>query len=241
MNYITHLNGFFLLQEKERHLNACQVSLYMALFHHWNRNRFNSPFRLRRKELMRLSGIGSKSTYMQGLSKLDALGYITYVPASLPFSEPKVVLYPYVGDVGPQSAGKDKTGTRSVPDPVNSGPGNDIAVVPDPVRFNKPVTNNEENRRAAHAPIPGIPPSMEAVFTWFAEASYPENEAIRFFNHYNANGWKQGRGRPITNWMAAAAKWISYIGDMKPRHQPRTDQANNDVNNNENKDYGSPL
>jgi hypothetical protein len=29
----------------------------------------------------------------------------------------------------------------------------------------------------------------------------------RFWNHYEANGWVQGRGKPIKNWKAAVVTW----------------------------------
>jgi len=35
------------------------------------------------------------------------------------------------------------------------------------------------------------------------------NEAGKMYNHYTANGWKQGRGKPIVDWEAAARNWIT--------------------------------
>lgn len=35
------------------------------------------------------------------------------------------------------------------------------------------------------------------------------NTAGEFFNHYTANGWVQGKGKPIVDWQAAARKWMS--------------------------------
>lgn len=35
-----------------------------------------------------------------------------------------------------------------------------------------------------------------------------DNEALKMYLHYEANGWVQGKGKPIVNWQATAAQWI---------------------------------
>lgn len=35
-----------------------------------------------------------------------------------------------------------------------------------------------------------------------------DNGASSFFDHYTANGWVQGRGKPIRDWQAACRNWI---------------------------------
>lgn len=49
-------------------------------------------------------------------------------------------------------------------------------------------------------------PPIQDVQNLFSEKGLPE-EAERFFNYYEANGWKVGRN-PMKNWKAAAANWI---------------------------------
>jgi hypothetical protein len=49
-------------------------------------------------------------------------------------------------------------------------------------------------------------PTSQDVYELFQEKNHPE-EGERFFNYYEANGWRVGRN-PMKNWRAAAANWI---------------------------------
>lgn len=65
-----------------------------------------------------------------------------------------------------------------------------------------------------------IPPELQEVKDYFLKVignprrpgHWPtdkcENEAGKFFDHYKANGWKQGRGKPIVDWPSACHNWI---------------------------------
>lgn len=65
-------------------LNATHVSLFTALFVHWQRNGFASPFAVTRRELMAFSKIASIATYHKCIQELDAFGYIRYQPSYHP-------------------------------------------------------------------------------------------------------------------------------------------------------------
>lgn len=67
-----------------------------------------------------------------------------------------------------------------------------------------------------------IPPTLDQCLEYFMRQYNPKNpgtwypdkcrnEGTEFYNHYTANGWRQGKGtgRPIVNWESAAANWIS--------------------------------
>src|SRR5690554_2684041 len=87
VNYIAHLNAFFMKIAKDTRLNPTHISLYMALFKYWNSYRFPNDFIIIRDEVMKLSKIGSKSTYHRCLKQLDTWNYIRYKPSHNSFKE----------------------------------------------------------------------------------------------------------------------------------------------------------
>lgn len=54
------------------------------------------------------------------------------------------------------------------------------------------------------------------VRQFFILNNYPENEALKFFNHYQATGWKIKGITPITDWQAAAHKWMLNANKFEP-------------------------
>ena len=82
MNYIRHLNGFFMRMTEDQRMTVFHLGLYMALFQVWNLNRFGNPFTIVRDEMMKLSRIGSVNTYARCMKQLQEWGYIQYVPTS---------------------------------------------------------------------------------------------------------------------------------------------------------------
>jgi hypothetical protein len=98
MNYIKHLTGFFDAVSAEEELTPAHVSLYVALFQYWNINRFTNPIYVSRSELMRVSRIGSSSTYHKIMRELHELGYIWYEPSYNPFRGSAVYLVDFEDD-----------------------------------------------------------------------------------------------------------------------------------------------
>jgi hypothetical protein len=43
---------------------------------------------------------------------------------------------------------------------------------------------------------------------YFAEKDAPSEEAEKFFNHYESNGWLVGGKSKMKNWQAAARNWL---------------------------------
>jgi hypothetical protein len=89
MNYIRHLNAFFSYVKTDHRLTASHVSLYLALFHYWNFNRFNNPFSIYRDNIMQLSKL-SKNTYHKCLKQLHESKYIYYHPSPSKFQAVRI-------------------------------------------------------------------------------------------------------------------------------------------------------
>ncbi len=69
------------------------------------------------------------------------------------------------------------------------------------------------------------PKSRAEVIEYFASlAESDSSEAEQFYDHYEANGWVQGKGKPIKNWKAAARNWMRRKGKYSS-HQRGTQTA----------------
>jgi len=82
MNYIRHLNGFFVRLAEDKRLSSYHISLYFALFQQWNEQRFAEQIIITRGETMELSRLGSMNTYARCMKELAQWGYIAYIPSS---------------------------------------------------------------------------------------------------------------------------------------------------------------
>ena len=85
VNYIQHLNSVFKSFQEDNRLNPTHISLYMAFFQLWNHHRFCKKFHVNREDVMKLSKIGSKSTYHRCVKELNHYNYLIYEPSHNPF------------------------------------------------------------------------------------------------------------------------------------------------------------
>ena len=109
MNYIRHMNGFFERLAEDERLSSYHISLYIALFQHWNANRFIDQFTISRTEVMQLARIGSANTYARCMKELADWSYIVYLPSSNLHSGSKVACLRF--DMASDTAGD--TGVKS--------------------------------------------------------------------------------------------------------------------------------
>lgn len=64
----------------------------------------------------------------------------------------------------------------------------------------------EENRADKPPRTRFSPPSIDEVIAYCLERGNTV-DAEQFVNFYSANGWKQGKGKPIVDWRAAVRTW----------------------------------
>jgi hypothetical protein len=93
MNFILHFRGWLHQVARDERLTPHHISLYVALFESWNANHFQNPVTIYRSEMMRLSKIGSLTTYLKCLRELSAWQYIRYTASHNPQQGSKVHLY----------------------------------------------------------------------------------------------------------------------------------------------------
>ncbi len=130
MNYVRHLNGFFERLAEDKRLSSYHISLYIALFQHWNANRFSDQFTISRAEMMQLGRIGSANTYARCIKELGDWGYIAYLPSSNLHSGSKVtcIRFDTTGSTTGDAGNKRDTAASTATDTVsNTGTENNTA------------------------------------------------------------------------------------------------------------------
>ncbi|MCW3170267.1 hypothetical protein OMO38_17195 [Chryseobacterium sp. 09-1422] len=65
---------------KDQQMTAGHVSLYVSLFQLWKIHEYKNPFRISRREVMKLSRIKSFPTYYKCIKELHHAGFIIYSP-----------------------------------------------------------------------------------------------------------------------------------------------------------------
>lgn len=93
MNYITHLNQWFHFLEQDSKVRPTHISLYMALFNAWNKQRFSESIFITRLDLMKMSKIGSKTTYCSCMLDLHRWGWIYYTPSNSIYAKSEVKMF----------------------------------------------------------------------------------------------------------------------------------------------------
>ena len=83
-----------------------------------------------------------------------------------------------------------------------------------------------------------IKPSLQEIEQCIKEKGY-NIDAGAFYDYYEANGWVQGKGKPIKNWKAALSTWNRRSGSFGQAPQTRELSFKSDNGDNPAKeDYG---
>lgn len=61
------------------------------------------------------------------------------------------------------------------------------------------------------------PASLEDVKVYASEIGMPHAEAEKFYDHFQANGWRQGGRTALRDWKAACRNWGRRSGEFAPR------------------------
>lgn len=224
MNYIKHLNGVFRQVERDSRLNPTHISMYMALFQMWNRNRFPETFFIDRGDIMQLAKIGSKATYHRCLKDLDNWGYVEYMPSHNPYKGSQINM--------PNFGTSTRTTTGTTPEQVV-----EQAVVPN-INIDKPNKTINKLSRASH------PKNEGDVLMFFKDNDWESNEALKFYNHYQGVGWKVGGRSAIEDWQATAKTWMLRAKELEHEKSNMLPIRSRNVDHlkiNTNKNYGEPL
>ncbi len=234
MNYIKHLTGFYDRIHSDDRLNPTHISLYLAMFQFWNLNHFRNPISISRSEMMRLSKIGALGTYHKCIRQLQEFGYIIYEPSFNPYKGSLVHLHNFDGDEGQRKIGKHiKKRTTSAQEQngqrIKTNTCRGQALIPSINNTNllnskqtigtqkftsekceseSSVIMSEASRSKESLSVKFKTPSISEVRLYFAEKDAPPEEAEKFFNHYESNGWLVGGKSKMKNWQAAARNWM---------------------------------
>lgn len=276
VNYIKHLTDAIHKISDDNRLSPSHFSMYLVLFHQWNKNRFKNSFLIIRSDIMTSSKVKSKSTYHRCIRDLQNYGYIQYFPSKNASTGSKIIITTFDDEKGCKSV-KKHSPKNELPtghtDPINGhhtfenpknglpmewhSPKNGLPIEP----FNKHINNkkhinlyisqnefceptkdekngNNFSLKNSSNRCVFIPPILKEIQEYFQEKNKPEIEAEKFFNYFEAKGWKIGDRSPMKNWRAAANNWIiNYEKYNPPNHKSHFEK----YNSNSDKDYHIPL
>lgn len=86
-----------------------------------------------------------------------------------------------------------------------------------------------------------IPPKLEDVKIYFNSLNTDENEAERFFNHFQSNGWLVGGKSKMKNWQASAKNWIMNLQSFIPIQIAAATPVPGNLKTSNQKKYDEPL
>lgn len=213
-----------MIAEDDR-LSPGHVSLYMALFQLWNLNHFENPISITRAEIKQASKVGSNNTYVKYLKELTVWNYIQYKPSYNPFIGSEVNLYRF----------DTSTIQALIQERLKNGTGSVQALIP-PINNIKLYKHKERETEFT-------PPTLEALKIFFKKIIAEKRlnltasqEAEKFYNHYQSNGWKVGKN-PMQDWQAAATSWLLKSAEFSKPENPLSGH----LHTNQYKDYDQPL
>jgi hypothetical protein len=163
----------------------------MALFHHWNRNRFSKVISIRREDIMQAARITSVTSYYSCLKDLQQNGLLHFHKSPSRFNQATLEMIP-LGNY------KSSPGNVQIPPEVHMPAENRV---PPEVPFIK--TNLKKNKNS----VLNRTPTQEEILFFFHANNQSTEEAMKFFFFNEATNWTIGDIK-VTNWQALAQKWM---------------------------------
>jgi len=109
-------------------------------------------------------------------------------------------------------------------------------VAPSPVRRSPPPKRSEAIRKFMKPSLKEVEAYMK-ISGHCQDSPTAQGQALRFVNHYNANGWKVGRN-PMQDWQAAANNWLLNAKEYATHTK---NLSRNDVSSPNSEPYASRL
>lgn len=105
------------------------------------------------------------------------------------------------------------------------------------VNDNVNVISSNENKAKSVSRF--VAPTLDEIQEYCKEKGF-NVDAASIYDHYTANGWVQGKNKPIKDWRAAVRQWARREDEFsKPQHQTNSDARKgiDDVSHNSGDDY----
>jgi hypothetical protein len=187
----------------------CQhTALFMWIIELNNRLGWKEQFGIPTNATMEGLHIGNKRTYLDALSDLAKWNFIQII------SESK---NQYSSTIISICRSKKATALHTALDTalIQHSNGIDHSIEHSSAPIDK--QRNKETKKPRNNSLVFTPPNENDVYNFMGEYSVQKHmqwtdekintEAAKFFNYYEANGWKQGRN-PMKDWKASARNWM---------------------------------
>lgn len=223
MNYEDHIEEFW-MRAVALKLDSTQIALGLALLHLWRRAGFPARCVIQNTELINLLHV-SKPTLCTARKRLIDNGLIIFEegnarkqPAYLfsggvPRCVPEEVPLPFE-PVEPEPTEQEGMVQMVVEPPpeVPKAKGRKRAVEPDGQLSVFSERQMAQPKRGKSEPAP---PTLDEVLVLFRRAGRPDEEAKRFYDYYNAQGWRTNSGVRIHNLDSMVNRWLTNGKDKK--------------------------
>lgn len=233
------MNGLFNKIWQDDRLNPSHISIYLALFNFWNLNRFQNPFTVARFDIMNLAKVKSPNTYSKCLKELMLWQYIIYKPSYNPYKGSQFSLVNFCTTTTSNTAQALTKSNSNIAQALSNTSSNTAqalsstdAITAQALVPSKTYKLNYETRERENAL------SLDIIIEFFLFEKSTKNEAQKFWNYYESNGWLIGGKTPMVDWQASVRNWIIRSKDLNVKAPV---QKMNYLHTNNKKRYDEPL